>query len=81
MQMCLFLGRIVLHDSNQNNDVIMKSVNIQIMSNEKNLDTHSVESFRYEPSFEVIAKIRFSLIDSLYRDDNISDFQLYFSTV
>lgn len=37
MQMYLFLGSIVLHASSQNHDVIMKSVNSQILSNEKNL--------------------------------------------
>lgn len=71
MQMHLFLGRIVLHDSSQNHDVIMKSVNSQIRSNEKNPDTHSVDSFRYEPSFEVIEKICFIIMDSLDRDDNV----------
>lgn len=60
MQMHLFLGRIVLHDSSQKHDVIMKSFNSQIISNEKNIDTHSVESFRYETSFEFIAKFFFS---------------------
>lgn len=81
MQMYLFFGSIVLHASSQNHDVIMKSVNSQIMSNEEEFDTHSVDSFRYESSFEVIAKICFILIDSLYRNDNMSDFQLYFSSV
>lgn len=75
MQMHLFLGRIVLHDSNQNHDVIVKSVNSQMMSNEKNLDTYSVDSFRYDPSFKVIAKIWFILI--AYTEMIMSDFQLY----
>lgn len=53
-----FLGRIVLQkDGVQNHDVIMKSINSQIMSNGKNLDSHSVYSPRYEPSFKVTAKM------------------------
>ena len=53
-----FLGRIVLQKGGvQNHDVIMKSVNSQIMSNGKNPDSHSVDSHGYEPSFEVIAKM------------------------
>lgn len=75
-----FIGRIVL----QKDGVrirIMKSVNSQIMSNGKKLDTHSVDSPRYEPSCEVIAKIFFVLMDSLYRNDNRSDFLFYFTSV
>lgn len=59
----------------------MKSINSQIMPNGKNLDRHSVDSSRYEPGFEVIAKIFFILMDSLYRNDNRSDFQFYFTLV
>lgn len=77
-----FLGRIVLQeDVVQNYDVIMKSINSQIMPNGKNLDRRSVDSPRYEPVFEVIAKIFFILMDRLYRNDKRSDFQLYFTLV
>lgn len=77
-----FLGRIVLQkDGVQNHDVIMKSINSQTMSNGKSLDSHSVYSPRYEPSFEVTAKMFFILMDSLYRNYNRSDFQFYFTSV
>lgn len=67
MQMHLFLGRIVLHDSSQNHDVIVKSVSSQMTSNEKTLNTYSVDSFRYDPSFS--KNMVYS--NSLYRDYNV----------
>lgn len=46
--------------------MIMNPINSQIMSNEKHLDSCSIDSPRYEPSFELIAKIDFVLMGILH---------------
>lgn len=62
-----FFGGIVLQKGGaQNHNVIMNPINSQIMSNEKHLDSCSIDSPRYEPSFELIAKIGFVLMGILH---------------
>jgi len=77
-----FLGRIVLQkDGVRNHDASTKSVHSQIIPDAKKLNSHCVVSPRYELSFEVLAKMCFILVNSLYRNENRFDFQFYFTSV
>lgn len=69
------LHLVLQTDGIYNHDVIIKSVNIQVIPiGEKNLHTFLVVSDTDEPSFEVQADIILVLIENLYRNENRSYF-------